>query len=307
MTGARFVLSLDCEMMWGSHYIGGLKRFPYVSGGFEKYYDELLDLFARFEVRSTFAFVAGIALNAREFETAASGCDSPFYRRWIATLLPQFPGAENLWFAPGIIRKVAEHPLKHEIASHSLTHLAYRDGCDEASCFYEMTASFQILKRFTDRLHTYIFPENRFGCLDSFAKSGYRIYRSSTEKWYASLPAKRAGHFLDQSIPVAPPSAKVQRDEFGNLCVSDSHMMFQYDGVRGFIPHVSRVAKMKRGLDRAVREGGVFHLWLHPWHLGSSPNMLKSLGDFFEHLSLCRRKGLVEVMTMGDIADAEIR
>lgn len=70
------------------------------------------------------------------------------------------------------------------------------------------------------------------------------------------------------------------------------------------IPMASRVRKARRGLDRAVKEGKVFHLWFHPFNLCTDrPGMTAALREILSSAANLRDRGLLKIMTMEGLAD----
>ena len=78
-----FVVSFDCEMLWGCHYAGGLAAFPYIRDC-RATYRRLLELLRRYEIPATFAFVGAMALSPQELERRLEPF-SPVYRDWAAS------------------------------------------------------------------------------------------------------------------------------------------------------------------------------------------------------------------------------
>jgi hypothetical protein len=70
------------------------------------------------------------------------------------------------------------------------------------------------------------------------------------------------------------------------------------DGFRHFIPIASRVQQAKRGLRRAAERGELFHLWFHPFNLGSDANLFAGLEAIFTYASQLRDQGRLEILTM---------
>ena len=65
----------------------------------------------------------------------------------------------------------------------------------------------------------------------------------------------------------------------------------------------SRVLKGKRGINWAVRTGGLYHLWFHPFDLNvDSDAMLSGLEKIFSYAHRMREKGLLNILTMDEYA-----
>lgn len=57
---------------------------------------------------------------------------------------------------------------------------------------------------------------------------------------------------------------------------------------------------MIAGIDRAIRENGIFHVWLHPNDIQSERD-IERIQTIFEYVDQCRDRGL-HVETMADVA-----
>lgn len=305
MKSANFVVSLDCELLWGSHYVGGEKKFKYLENGLFKYYCDLIDLFDEYKISATFAFVGAIAISMEEFRDRVTGfAINSKYNTWLENILVMLKNTKSIssWHDRRILECVLSSKQKHEIASHSFTHLRFDNIDDQKVAVFELATANEILSKCCgEQIKTFIFPENRIRHLEEFKLSSYAIYRGRDDTWYGALPFERLFHFIDQVLPFSPRPVELKTDEYNNYYVSGSMLLFAYDGVRKFIPDWLRYIKIKRGIDRAVIEKKVFHIWFHPWNLGSSPRMIKLLERVLAYVDKCRNKGLLTVSTIGDL------
>ena len=74
--------------------------------------------------------------------------------------------------------------------------------------------------------------------------------------------------------------------------------------MRRFLPIYLRVRRADRGLERAVEENKIFHLWFHPTNLadGIEP-MFRGLRQILQHAANLRAEGCLVFRSMGQIAD----
>ena len=74
-------------------------------------------------------------------------------------------------------------------------------------------------------------------------------------------------------------------------------------GWRKYIPDSSRLLRLRKGLERVRREGGVFHVWFHPENLHAEwPRLENVVARFLEELGALVQRGDVRCMTMGQLA-----
>jgi hypothetical protein len=79
-------------------------------------------------------------------------------------------------------------------------------------------------------------------------------------------------------------------------------------GRRRYIPLSVRVRRATKGIERAVRERKIFHLWFHPTNLADeSERMFEGLRQIFERVDGRRRAGTLEVAPMGSLAPEPAR
>lgn len=305
-TNGKFIISLDCELLWGSHYYGGEERFRYLTNGFRKFYVELLELFTKYDIRATFALVGGMSLQKKEFLNIAHEINSSnTYKEWFSHF-DKSPSIQS-WYDPTLIEQISAAKQKHEIASHSFTHYCFKSIKDPETAQFELDVSHDILSRLSrEQVKTFIFPENQIYFLEEFKKSPYKIYRARDINWYNRLPFKRFFHFIDQLLPICPAPVEINKDEFGNYYVSGSILLFAYDGLRKVIPDSLRFFKIKRGIDRAISENKIFHLWFHPWNLGSSKRMIGVLERVLAYVRQKRRNGELTVATIGGLLPKDL-
>jgi peptidoglycan/xylan/chitin deacetylase (PgdA/CDA1 family) len=272
-------------------------------------YDELLAILDEHGIKATFAFVGSLGLNMQEFECLANNAPGQNYMSRLHLLRKRSIKEQKLWYDSELIDKVVCSKQNHEIASHSFSHIRFTDEVlNQDAAKYELERSYEILKKKTtnNQLKTFIFPGNCINHLNVFKESKFQLYRGSTESWFNKLPLTRLVHFIDQALPIAPPSVKLGKDIYGNYFLPGSLVLFCYDGIRKIIPDSIRFIKIKRGIDRAIREKKVFHLWFHPWNMGSSKRMKSLLYRVLKYVETRCSEGVLRVETMSDVFDRKI-
>jgi len=74
-------------------------------------------------------------------------------------------------------------------------------------------------------------------------------------------------------------------------------------GWRKYIPDSSRLRRLRKGLERVRRSGGVFHVWFHPENLYAEwPRLENVAARFLEELGILVRNGDLRCLTMGQLA-----
>ena len=262
-----FVLSIDNELDEGS------ARYSIC----RKVVDALLELMERFDIHATWA-VLGY----------------------------QFPGQSYYNYDDGnVVQQILHCKVHQEIGSHTFSHIRVGDpNCTQERFESELLAFQAAAKVVGVNLSSFVFPWNSVGYLDSLYKYGYIAYRGPSADWFAELPAslRRLAHLLYHwfFIPV-PPTVATYEQSIWNLPASYYYVCGA--GWGKMIPISLRIHKVKKGLSLAARERGLFHLWLHPFNLVNNQHVwLKGLEIIFAEIRRYREEGLLENLTMGELA-----
>ena len=300
---ANLIISLDCELLWGIDHVGGNDKYTYLKKGFQNYYDWLFDKFEEHQICATFAFVGAMDLDATSLEKIVNDADglNASYKHRIHNIIAKSQSDDRSWFDRSLIKRCHKSDINHEIASHSFTHPSFQAdfmGPKEASFEYKM--SYDILSKYNPNLSTFIFPENHINFLSELKYSNFNIYRSHEKNWYSNLPIKPLFHFLDQSIPATPNDVYLGKDSFENFHIPASKLVFAYDGIRKIIPDDIRYTKHIKGIENAIANNSSYHLWFHPWNMGSSKRYFRLLDKLFQEIGRKCSQGDLECKTMGD-------
>jgi hypothetical protein len=71
----------------------------------------------------------------------------------------------------------------------------------------------------------------------------------------------------------------------------------------GVIPAQNRIERVRRGVEAALKCGGMFHYWFHPDTLAEAPSGFSILEAILEILTRARDAGNIEILTMAQVVD----
>ncbi len=117
---------------------------------------------------------------------------------------------------------------------------------------------------------TFVFPRNRIAHRDVLAAHGFRCYRGRRPHRLPAVPGLRGAASLAGAATgaAAPPAVSTRVSRHGLVVLPASLYLGGFRGRRwraltaaGPDPAL-RLARL--GVERARRDGGVFHMWLHP-------------------------------------------
>lgn len=317
-----FTISLDFELLWGSFDSGKHRKFidhfARDGGAFNStraIVDRLLALFGKYDVPVTWATLGHLFLDRCEMIDGVKHPDMPrahhswFSQDWYTHDPCTDYRAEPLWYGRDMVEKILAAKPKHEIGSHSFSHMIFSDpGCTAEVAEAEIRKCVELARGFDLKLESFVFPRNQLGHLDLLPKHGFRIARGKAPLWFFNLRSRtlrRAGHMVDDFFAIEPACGKPEQTRPGFWIVPVSMFLQSMDGPRRLIPASSRIRKAAKGIERAVREKSLFHLSFHPTEnlCFSTDRMFHALEEITAHAARRRDEGKLRVMTMSEIAD----
>lgn len=306
-TPGTLTISIDVEQTWGywpppRRIIEGVLHEPVII-------DRLLDLFARYDIRATWAIVGHLLLDACDRDCARIHPPVAFPPGGIASTVdgsnPRDRRDAAISRNMDIIERLRRAAPPQEIASHSFSHIRYDEQrTDPAAVKADIEKAKRVHELFKLPFQSFVFPDNVIGFRPLLAEAGIQAYRGRSPRWFDGLPAPIHGHLhlLTYMLEVTPSPVTVTIDEAGLVNIPDSMLLIARHGMRRIVPSVKLVRMGIRGLNRAVQRGGVFHLWFHPSNfLVKMEEQLSVLDQILHHAQLLRESGALEVLTVADI------
>jgi len=172
-----------------------------------------------------------------------------------------------------------------------------------------MKACVRVAEDLGVRLHSFAFPRNRPGHLDVLRQNGIRCIRGPEPTWHkggGGRRIERLGHLADVMLARSPPTVQPQKTSEGLIDIPASMMYFPMHGVRRYIPQAVRVRRARKGVDRAVRERRVFHLWSHPTNFADEMDrMFSGFAALLEHVHRLRAEDQIDVLTMAALGERD--
>jgi peptidoglycan/xylan/chitin deacetylase (PgdA/CDA1 family) len=314
----RFTLSLDTEIAWGSFdKPGALEHHRSSYARVRSLVDRMLEIFERHRFAATWAIVGHLFLEScsREGQDHHNAVLQPRYS-WHPDWLDRDPFSDAsrapFFYAPDVVDKIAAATPPQEIASHTFTHAILGDPeCTREVALSQLDGCLREAKKRNRSMTSLVFPRNSIGHLDALYEVGIRAYRGPARAWHTRLPSvplRRAGHFVQQALALEPPvypTIERLRPESGGPWLYNLPASMYYppvDGVWKAVPLEQRVKQAVRGIRAAVRNRALFHLWFHPFNLGTSPRLLDGLETIVRYAAQERDAGRLDTLTMAQIA-----
>src|SRR5438552_3803918 len=182
---------------------------------------------------------------------------------------------DPLWYAPDLIQNILESPVRHEIGTHSFSHIDFSPSCSDAILVRrELEESAVAMQRFGITPRSLVYPFNRMG------------------HTYHDLLA-------DLSITAVRHRDRQVRLSYPERMPSGVYKFFESMNLRT-AKHYDYLDKVKVFIAKAVARYAAFHLWFHPSdsRLFAEPELLRII----RYLESQRKEGLVWVAPLAEIA-----
>ena len=299
----QFVVSLDCEGKFGmADEISEFHHKHLTNENLRKAYSGLVELFDRYEIRATFAFVGAFIQSPEEV-----GRNLPLLKghgplkRWLANFQSEYAARRyDGWLLPDAL-DIAASSGKHEIASHGYTHLPFDyEGVTDDLRDLELRLAVETAGSRGFPLETLVFPRNRVAGIELLRRYGFIGYRDFLPSLNGPL-GKLA--YLGRELwtfEKAQESSLRTSPDGKIVAIPSGHFLNWKHGLRKAIPSPVTVRRWKALIKSAGATGGMAHLWTHPHNFITGYRQFELLEPIlaFAHHELS--SGRIENLTQAD-------
>ena len=308
MTEPTVVISLDLELSWGmfdlsfDDHLLKMARWTHDVGA-----PNLLNHLTRNGLSATWAVVGAMMRASLPDVSGLPEVRYPHFSKPWFTYVPK-EGDELThpeWFGARLVDMIRRAKPQQEIGFHSFSHVPFGlAGMTRERAVAEYVHCVQTAKELGIATTSFVFPRNSVAYLRELRDAGFTCFRDVDE-----LPVRFAietltglgmicADFLGLSPCMIEPSLRE-----GLVSIPGSLLIRYAAGWRKYIPDASRLRRLRKGLERARRNGGVFHVWFHPENLYAEwPRLENVVARFLDELGILVRNGDVRCLTMGQLA-----
>lgn len=305
-----FTISIDVELAWGTCDRPLDTRLRAALEREREIVDRLLASFARHEVRATWAIVGHLLLREAPWHEGKAHPDfpRPILHNEIRDWFYQLPPSANdpAWCGRDLVEGIRNAEPSQEIGSHSFCHIPYDENRTfETAIEADIAAARSLHDAEGLPFEAFVFPRNCVGYRRALARAGICVYRGHRPRWYDRLPSarpRRLLRFLSYLLGVPPKPVTAMLDETGMVNVPDSMLLVSRRGLRRLIAPRRLLRMAKAGLDQAVHDSTIFHLWFHPSNFAyRTDEQFRLLEAILQYAEQLREERRLEVMTLGDV------
>jgi peptidoglycan/xylan/chitin deacetylase (PgdA/CDA1 family) len=289
------VISIDAELGWGFSDFDDPPTDWAASG--REGWQYLLDRFEEYRMPATWAVVGHLFFQGRT-EAAGSDLTPP---DWLDRERSVWDLRPELQFGNGLVTALLETDVEHDIGSHTFSHIVFdKEWVTRDTVRADLEAAIEAGAESGVEYESFVFPRNVVGYRDVLADCGFNAYRGAMPEGVDWALTKLAALGTPKATRLVEPYV----DEYGLVNVPPSLYLFEMEGLaRTAIESIWAgpiVEIASNGIDRAIREDGLFHVWLHPNNLRTDRDF-RRMGAVLELIDDRRGDGLA-VETMADVA-----
>lgn len=180
-----------------------------------------------------------------------------------------------LWSGKDILSWI-QKDKNQEIGSHSYSH----------EIFDKITKDVAENEIKNFRKKSFVFPRNKINYLNLLKKYGFKSYRAKDQSEYELL------------IPRIPPVAN-PKTKNGLIEIPSSMYFVSTRGFRKYIPYGLRYLKSKIGINKAIKNKQIFHIWFHPMDFSvNTSSLINEFEEILIYANKMRREGKLEIKNM---------
>jgi hypothetical protein len=313
MTQPTVVISLDLELSWGIFDLGfddhvvKMARWTRDIGA-----PRLLNHLTGNGLSATWAVVGAIMRPSLPDVSDLPEVSYPHFSKpwfsYISKEANEFTHPE--WFGARLVEMIRTAKPEQEIGFHSFSHVPFGwPGMTRERAVAEYRLCAQTARELGIRTTSFVFPRNSVAYLPELRDAGFASFRDVDELSlrFASKKLTSLGMIWADFVGLSPRMVEPSLKE-GIVSIPGSLLIRYAAGWRKYIPDSSRLRRLRKGLERVRRNGGVFHVWFHPENLyAERPRLENVVARFLEELGGLVRNGEVRCLTMGQLASEFLR
>lgn len=302
------VISLDLELAWGTfdlcfdRYLLKMSRWTHDVG-----VPNLLNHLTRNGISASWAVVGAMM---RRSLPDVSELPEVGYRHFTKPWFSYVPkdGNESThpeWFGASLVEMIKRAKPEQEIGFHSFSHVPFGcPGMTRERAIGEYHHCVQTARELGIPPTCFAFPRNLVAYLSDLRDAGFTCFRDVDELpvRFASAKLKSLWMVMADFVGISPRMVEPSCKE-GLISIPGSLMIRCAAGWRKCLPDAVRLRRLRKGLERVRRNGGVFHVWFHPENLYPEwPRLENVVARFLGELGGLVRDGDLRCLTMGQLA-----
>lgn len=282
-----FVISLDFELLWGVWDVTTKDKYGNHIRGVREVIPKLLDLFAAYDFKATFATVGFLFAKNREDLISYLPETKPAYsENKYNVYLQEFKAIgkddndDPYHFGYSLLEMIKKS--NHEIATHTFSHFYCLEEGQTAEDFgTDIKSALHVAAKENIDITSLVFPRNQLNAdyLPVLKDNNIKVFRGNPVSWIykprkfaAELPFIRVCRLLDTYFPVSGYNTHSIKTN-GTLPVNipASRFLKPYNKRLAWLEKM-KLKRIMNEMTHAAKTNELYHLWWHPHNFGININ-----------------------------------
>jgi peptidoglycan/xylan/chitin deacetylase (PgdA/CDA1 family) len=319
-----FTISLDFELHWGGFEKWDLGTRAQYFLNTRLAIPQMLRMFSEYQVHVTWATV-GMLLHpdrlslsnfAPQLKPSYTNLQLSAYRFLDGDGVGENELVDPFHYAAKLVTAILNEPHQ-ELGSHTFAHYYCNEHGQTIDQFRADLRSAQnsAQQLYGKTLRSLVFPRNQFN--DQYLKvcyeEGIRIVRDNPRDWFWKIGStqneslwKRVNRGADAYWPIGNKNTyritDLKTTSGLPICLPASRLLRPYRASEFFLNGL-KLRRIKNEMERAAKNGEVYHLWWHPHNFGYfTETNLQDLDDILKFYAYCKERWEMSSLNMGEIA-----
>ena len=313
-----FVISLDYELLWGVWDATTKEKYGTHIIGVKEVIPALLDLFAQYDVRVTFATVGILFAKNKKELMPYLPVTKPLYGNVRYNVYSNELTAvgnnevdDPYHFGYSLFEKIRNSP--HEMATHTFSHyFCLEDGQTADQFDADIKAAIKIASAKNIDICSLVFPRNQVNetYLPLLVNNGINVYRGNPESWIykprkfsAEILFIRLCRLLDTYLPISGHNSfTIDKSSALPVNIPASRFLKPYNKRLAWLEKM-KLNRIMQEMTYAAKNNTLYHLWWHPHNFGVNiKENLDNLTVLLEHYQHLQHKYGFKNLTMKEAA-----
>ncbi len=276
-----FIISLDFELFWGVWDVTSKKKYGDNILGVKKVITSLIDLFAQYNIKATFATVGFLFAKNKQELLSYLPKQKPSYKDanynvYLNEIMSigNDEGDDPYHFGYSLFELLKQSP--HEICTHTFSHYYCLEDGQEAQEFdADIKAAKNIATANGINISSIVFPRNQVNkeYLSILKANSINAYRGNPVSWIyrprkyaAESPIIRLCRLLDTYLPISGYNTHTLKKEFP-VNIPASRFLKPYHKNFAWLEKL-KLKRIMNEMTIAAKNKQVYHLWWHPHNFG---------------------------------------
>lgn len=316
-----FIISLDFELMWGVRDKKTIDSYGEEILNGKQAIPEMLSLFDKFNVKSTFATVGFLFLKDIEELKKEFPTDLPNYTtvvldpyRSVQSSTNYYETYHRYYFCPELIQQINETDT-HEIATHTYSHYyCLEQGQSIKEFEADIVKAKQVANAQSIELKSIVFPRNQYNpdYLKVCMEHGIEYYRGNEEHFAYESSNQNEQTYFKRLIRLIDSYMNITGHHCYDLGSISNKKPFNIPASRFLRPFNKtlfflerlKVNRVKKAMTYAAKNNKLYHLWWHPHNFGVNlKNNLLILEEILSHYSYLNQAYGFDSLTMKEVGE----